>query len=144
MYGYCIWYLLHPDHPLHAITHGFPAHIPVLTNIRTLYIARQMLDIYSRKPRPSLKIQGHARVTRTANVETAMYPLMPTDASEYNLQLPMIFPVSIVRLPGEHPSLVQPPVDTIKSSEYTVALAMCASPDPTQWSVVCYPGRTRI
>ena len=108
----------------------------MLTNIAA--IARQMLDIYSRKPRPSLKIQGHARVTRTNNVETAVYTLMPTDASEYNLQLPLILPVSISgsrRTPtlwtaarGHHK------IERIHSSPCNVR------PLIPQWSVVCYPG----
>ena len=65
MPGYSIWFLLKPEHPLHAriaeinqkleLT-PLPAHIPILNNIQLMDTARVLFNSYEKKPKPTFTI----------------------------------------------------------------------------------------
>lgn len=67
MPGYSLWFLLKPDHPLHAriaeindkvkLT-PLPAHVPILNNIQLLSTADVLFSSYNKKPKPTFTISS--------------------------------------------------------------------------------------
>ena len=65
MPGYSIWYLLKPNHPLHARVAELnakldltplPAHVPILNNIQLLSTAKILFSSYVKKAKPVFTI----------------------------------------------------------------------------------------
>ena len=95
MSGYSIWYLLRPNHPLHAKiaqinkelgSKALPAHIPVLNNLKLLETAIGLFEAYDKKQMPTFRIPERPQVFRSGKFKNLGLPLR-TENSVWELPI---------------------------------------------------------